>query len=44
MDAVIKAKPPTAKGTYVKSVAVSSTQGVGVKLEPGQFAAAKAAK
>jgi large subunit ribosomal protein L1 len=44
MDAVIKAKPPTAKGTFVKSVAVSSTQGVGVKLEPGQFAAAKASK
>jgi large subunit ribosomal protein L1 len=44
MEAVIKAKPPTAKGTFVKSVAVSSTQGVGVKLEPGQFAVAKAAK
>jgi large subunit ribosomal protein L1 len=44
MDAVVKAKPPTAKGTYVKSVAVSSTQGVGVKLETGQFQAAKAAK
>jgi large subunit ribosomal protein L1 len=44
MDAVVKAKPPTAKGTFIKSVAVSSTQGVGVKLEPGQFAAAKAAK
>jgi len=41
MEAVIKAKPPTAKGTYVKSVAVSSTQGLGVKLEPSQFAAAK---
>jgi large subunit ribosomal protein L1 len=44
MEAVVKAKPPTAKGTYVKSVAVSSTQGIGVKLEPAQFAAAKAAK
>ncbi|HTB23131.1 MAG TPA: 50S ribosomal protein L1 [bacterium] len=44
MEAVVKAKPPTAKGTYVKSVAVSSTQGVGVKLEPSQFAVAKAAK
>ena len=44
MDAVVKAKPPTAKGTYIKSVAVSSTQGVGAKLEPGQFQAAKAAK
>jgi large subunit ribosomal protein L1 len=44
MEAVVKAKPPTAKGTYIKSVAVSSTQGVGVKLETGQFVAAKAAK
>ncbi|HXC63427.1 MAG TPA: 50S ribosomal protein L1, partial [bacterium] len=44
MDVVVKAKPPTAKGTYLKSVAVSSTQGVGAKLEPSQFVAAKAAK
>jgi large subunit ribosomal protein L1 len=44
MDAVVKAKPPTAKGTYIKSVAVSSTQGIGVKLDTGQFVAAKAAK
>lgn len=41
MDAVVKAKPPTAKGTYLKSVAVSSTQGVGAKLEVGQFTASK---
>ena len=44
MDAVVKAKPPTAKGTYLKSVAVSSTQGVGAKLDPSQFLVAKAAK
>ena len=44
MDVVVKAKPPTAKGTYLKSVAVSSTQGVGAKLEPSQFVAAKTAK
>ncbi|HXB98503.1 MAG TPA: 50S ribosomal protein L1 [bacterium] len=44
MDVVVKAKPPTAKGTYLKSVAVSSTQGVGAKLEPSQFLAAKTAK
>ena len=37
MDSVIKAKPPTAKGTYLKGLAVSSTQGPGIKLEPGQF-------
>ena len=44
MEAVVKAKPPTSKGTYMKSVAVSSTQGIGVKLEPSQFTARAAAK
>ena len=34
VDAVIKAKPPAAKGTYVKRVAVSSTMGPGVHVDP----------
>jgi large subunit ribosomal protein L1 len=33
-DAVIKAKPSGAKGTYVQRVAVSSTMGPGVKVDP----------
>jgi len=33
-DAVQKAKPAGAKGTYVQRVAVSSTMGPGVKLDP----------
>jgi large subunit ribosomal protein L1 len=33
-DAVVKAKPAGAKGTYVQRVAVSSTMGVGIKVEP----------
>jgi len=33
-DAVMKAKPSGAKGTYVKRVAVTSTMGAGVKVEP----------
>jgi large subunit ribosomal protein L1 len=32
-DAVIKAKPTGAKGNYVKRVSISSTMGVGVKVE-----------
>ncbi len=33
-DAVAKARPSGAKGTYVKRVAISSTMGPGVKIEP----------
>lgn len=38
MDAVIKAKPAAAKGTYLRSVAISSTMGPGVKINPVRFA------
>jgi large subunit ribosomal protein L1 len=33
-DAVSKAKPTGAKGTYIQRVAVSSTMGPGVKVDP----------
>ena len=34
MEALIKAKPAAAKGQYVKSVTVSSTMGLGAKINP----------
>jgi len=32
MDALVRAKPASAKGTYLRSVAVSSTMGPGVRI------------
>lgn len=37
MDAIIKAKPSAAKGTYLKSVVLSSTMGPGVKVNAQKF-------
>lgn len=41
IDAIIKAKPPTSKGKYLKKVAVSSTMGPGVQIDVGRLTAAK---
>ena len=37
MDAVVKAKPAAAKGTYLRSVVVSATMGPGIKLNTTRF-------
>ncbi|MFQ5889719.1 MAG: 50S ribosomal protein L1 [Gemmatimonadota bacterium] len=37
MDAVIRHKPAAAKGTYVRSVTVSSTMGPGVPIDPNLY-------
>lgn len=34
IESVVKAKPSASKGIYVKSVGISSTMGVGIKLDP----------
>lgn len=36
MSALIKAKPAAAKGQYLKSIAVSSTMGPGIKINPAR--------
>jgi large subunit ribosomal protein L1 len=38
-DAVNKAKPSGAKGTYLKRIAVTSTQGPGVRVDPASLSA-----
>jgi len=37
MDSIVRAKPSTSKGMYVKSVTVSSTMGPGVAIDPNLF-------
>ena len=43
VDALNRAKPSGAKGTYMKRVALSSSQGPGVKLDIAALLAEKAA-
>ena len=37
MSAIIKAKPSSAKGQYLKSVVISSTMGPGIKINPAKI-------
>jgi large subunit ribosomal protein L1 len=39
IDALNKAKPATSKGIYIRKVAVSSTMGVGVRVDASTIAA-----
>jgi len=37
MDVIIRAKPASSKGTYMKSIAISTTMGPGIKLDPNDL-------
>ena len=42
LELLLKLKPGSAKGTYMKSVVISSTHGPGVKVDPAEVIAAQA--
>jgi large subunit ribosomal protein L1 len=42
VDALNRAKPSSAKGIYLRKVAVSSTMGIGVRVDPAAFSAVQA--
>lgn len=37
INQLIRQKPSTAKGTYIRSITLSSTMGPGVRIDPGEF-------
>ncbi len=39
LEAIVRAKPASAKGTYLRNIAISTTMGPGIKVDPGQVAA-----
>ena len=38
-DALVRAKPTSSKGTYLKSIAISTTMGPGIKIDPNDIRA-----
>ena len=43
LDAILKAKPAAAKGTYLKKIAVSTTMGPGIRIDPSSVAVERTA-
>jgi large subunit ribosomal protein L1 len=43
INVVVKAKPAASKGVYLKKIAISTTMGPGVRIDPVSVPAAKAA-
>jgi len=42
IDAIVRAKPSAAKGTYLRSITIASTMGPGVKIDPSRVKATAA--
>jgi large subunit ribosomal protein L1 len=42
LDVLMKLKPSTAKGQYMRSITISTTHGPGIKVDVAQFTAAAA--
>jgi len=42
LDAIVRAKPAASKGTYLRSISLSSTMGPGVKVDPSRIRATAA--
>jgi len=42
LEILVKLKPQTAKGTYMRSITISTTHGPGVKIDPTPFQASEA--
>jgi large subunit ribosomal protein L1 len=43
IDALVRAKPASAKGTYLKKISISTTMGPGVRIDPNTVEVAKVA-
>jgi large subunit ribosomal protein L1 len=37
LDTILKARPPAAKGTYLRTATISSTMGPGIRLDTSEY-------